>query len=67
MTFEIKILKERNVRVFHLVTKDMNFLQIVQFDSNAFKGFKYIFYVIYLLTGSVSKRLTLKYYVTSLS
>lgn len=51
---------------FNLVTKDINFLQIVQFDSNAFKGFKYIFYVIYLLTGSVSKRFTLKYYVTSL-
>lgn len=51
---------------FNLVTKDINFLQIVQFDSNAFKGFKDIFYVIYLHTGSVSKRLTLKYYMTSL-
>lgn len=66
MTFEIKIVKERNVRVFQFSYKRYKFLQIVQFDSNAFKGFKYMFYVIYLLTGSVSKRLTLKYYVTSL-
>lgn len=36
---------------FNLVTKDINFLQIVQFDSNAFKGFKYIFYVIIYTPG----------------